>query len=76
MSKMGGEAHLLLERTVSGKIDIPRTLAMSMTFRILGKAGRDNAVLVQVDSGQAVERLECKKLCNKWRTTAQRQKAV
>jgi ribonuclease Z len=30
---------------------------MSMTFRILGAAGRDNALLVQIDSGQAVERL-------------------
>lgn len=30
---------------------------MSISFRILGAAGRDNALLVQVDSGQAVERL-------------------
>ena len=30
---------------------------MSITFRILGTAGRDNALLVQIDSGQAVERL-------------------
>jgi ribonuclease Z len=30
---------------------------MSITFRILGTAGRDNALLVQTDSGQAVERL-------------------
>lgn len=30
---------------------------MSITFQILGAAGRDNALLVQVDSGQAVERL-------------------
>jgi ribonuclease Z len=30
---------------------------MSIQFRILGKAGRDNALLVQIDSGQAVERL-------------------
>jgi ribonuclease Z len=30
---------------------------MSIEFRILGTAGRDNALLVQVDSGQAVERL-------------------
>jgi ribonuclease Z len=30
---------------------------MSINFRILGKAGRDNALFVQVDSGQAVERL-------------------
>ena len=30
---------------------------MSTTFQILGAAGRDNALLVQVDSGQAVERL-------------------
>jgi ribonuclease Z len=30
---------------------------MSITFRILGKAGQDNAMLVQIDSGQAVERL-------------------
>ena len=30
---------------------------MSINFRILGKPGRDNAVLMQVDSGQSVERL-------------------
>ena len=30
---------------------------MSIVFRVLGQAGRDNALLVQVDSGQAVERL-------------------
>lgn len=30
---------------------------MSISFRILGQAGRDNALLVQVDSGQGVERL-------------------
>jgi ribonuclease Z len=30
---------------------------MSLTFRILGKPGRDNALLVQVDSGQGVDRL-------------------
>jgi ribonuclease Z len=30
---------------------------MTMTFRVLGQPGRDNALLVQVDSGQAVERL-------------------
>ncbi len=30
---------------------------MSITFRILGRAGGDNALLVQIDSGQAVERL-------------------
>ena len=30
---------------------------MSIHVRILGAAGRDNALLVQVDSGQAVERL-------------------
>ncbi len=30
---------------------------MSIRFRILGAAGKDNALLVQVDSGQAVERL-------------------
>lgn len=30
---------------------------MSIHFQILGTAGRDNALLVQVDSGQAVERL-------------------
>jgi ribonuclease BN (tRNA processing enzyme) len=30
---------------------------MSITFNILGTAGRDNALLVQVDSGQSVERL-------------------
>ena len=30
---------------------------MSMTFHMLGTAGRDNALLVQIDSGQAVERL-------------------
>ena len=32
-------------------------MEMSITFRILGTAGKDNALLVQVDSGQAVERL-------------------
>lgn len=30
---------------------------MSITFRVLGQAGRDNALLVQIDSGQSVERL-------------------
>jgi ribonuclease Z len=30
---------------------------MTIQFRILGSAGRDNALLVQIDSGQAVERL-------------------
>jgi len=30
---------------------------MSIGFRILGVAGRDNALLVQIDSGQAFERL-------------------
>ncbi len=30
---------------------------MSISFRILGSAGRDNALLVQVDSGQSIERL-------------------
>lgn len=30
---------------------------MSIVFRVLGQAGRDNALLVRVDSGQAVERL-------------------
>ncbi|WP_395750525.1 MBL fold metallo-hydrolase [Prosthecobacter sp.] len=30
---------------------------MSISYRILGAAGSDNALLVQVDSGQAVERL-------------------
>jgi ribonuclease Z len=30
---------------------------MSITFRILGTAGRDNALLVHIDSGQALERL-------------------
>ena len=30
---------------------------MSVVFRVLGQAGRDNALLVQVDSGQALERL-------------------
>jgi ribonuclease Z len=30
---------------------------MSINFRILGTAGRDNALLVQIDSGQAIERL-------------------
>ncbi|MES2570926.1 MAG: MBL fold metallo-hydrolase [Verrucomicrobiota bacterium] len=30
---------------------------MSLTFRILGVAGGDNALLVQIDSGHAVERL-------------------
>lgn len=38
---------------------------MSMTFRILGNAGRDNALLVQVDCGQAVETLlfDCGDAC-------------
>lgn len=30
---------------------------MSITFNVLGSAGRDNALLVQVDSGQQIERL-------------------
>ncbi|MES2706899.1 MAG: MBL fold metallo-hydrolase [Verrucomicrobiota bacterium] len=30
---------------------------MSITFRVLGAAGGDNALLVEIDSGQAVERL-------------------
>ncbi|EDY19192.1 ribonuclease Z [Chthoniobacter flavus Ellin428] len=30
---------------------------MSISFRILGKAGGDNALLVQIDSGQTIERL-------------------
>jgi ribonuclease Z len=30
---------------------------MSISFRILGKAGGDNALLVQLDSGQAIQRL-------------------
>jgi ribonuclease Z len=30
---------------------------MSITHRILGSAGRDNALLVQIDSGQSIERL-------------------
>jgi ribonuclease Z len=30
---------------------------MSINFRVLGAAGSDNALFVQVDSGQAVERL-------------------
>lgn len=30
---------------------------MAITFQILGKPGRDNAVLARIDSGQAVERL-------------------
>lgn len=30
---------------------------MSIEFRVLGNAGEDNALLVQVDSGQSVERL-------------------
>lgn len=30
---------------------------MSISYRVLGQAGRDNALLVQVDTGQAVERL-------------------
>jgi ribonuclease Z len=33
------------------------TCTMSISFRILGSAGRDNALLVQIDSGQAVGRL-------------------
>lgn len=32
-------------------------MPMSLSYRILGTAGRDNALLVQVDSGQGVERL-------------------
>jgi ribonuclease Z len=36
---------------------ISSTNAMSIHFRVLGAAGRDNALLVQVDSGQAVEKL-------------------
>ena len=30
---------------------------MSITYRILGAAGHDNALLVQLDSGQSIERL-------------------
>lgn len=30
---------------------------MAITFQVLGQPGRDNAVLVRIDSGQAVERL-------------------
>jgi ribonuclease Z len=30
---------------------------VSITFRVLGQAGKDNALLVQIDSGQTVERL-------------------
>lgn len=30
---------------------------MSLTYQVLGKAGRDNALLVRVDSGQALTRL-------------------
>jgi ribonuclease Z len=30
---------------------------MSLSFQVLGDAGRDNALLVSVDSGQAVSRL-------------------
>jgi len=38
---------------------------MSISFRILGTAGSDNALLMQVDSGQAVERLlfDCGDAC-------------
>jgi ribonuclease Z len=38
---------------------------MSISYRVLGAAGRDNALLVQVDSGQAVERLlfDCGEAC-------------
>src|SRR5215468_1472864 len=38
---------------------------MNLTFRVLGTAGNDNALLVQVDSGQAVERLlfDCGESC-------------
>jgi ribonuclease Z len=38
---------------------------MSITFRVLGTAGRDNALFVQIDSGQAVERLlfDCGEEC-------------
>lgn len=38
-------------------IDDRSPIIMSIHFRILGGPGRDNALLVQVDSGQAVERL-------------------
>jgi ribonuclease Z len=30
---------------------------MTLSFQVLGDAGRDNALLVKVDSGQAVSRL-------------------
>ena len=30
---------------------------MSLSFQVLGQAGRDNALLVRIDSGQAVSRL-------------------
>lgn len=38
---------------------------MSITFQILGAAGRDNALLVQVDTGQSIERLlfDCGEAC-------------
>jgi len=38
---------------------------MSISFRVLGAAGRDNALLVEVDSGQALERLlfDCGERC-------------
>jgi ribonuclease Z len=30
---------------------------MMLSFQVLGEAGRDNALLVKIDSGQAVSRL-------------------
>lgn len=38
---------------------------MSITFDVLGNAGRDNALLVRIDSGQSVERLlfDCGEHC-------------
>lgn len=38
---------------------------MTITFEVLGEPGRDNAVLVRVDSGQSVERLlfDCGERC-------------
>jgi ribonuclease Z len=42
---------------MSGINECIEVRAMSISFRILGSAGRDNALLVEIDSGQATERL-------------------
>ena len=40
-------------------------VGMSITFRVLGQVGRDNSLLVQVDSGHAIESLlfDCGEEC-------------